>query len=78
MVTGYSILHSKGHGNSTHVVLEYLTQERSMEDIIQQSGGTFGTNEVMILSQLSLAAIPTSAIIFLDLVVDRPPTVGSV
>ena len=47
-----------------------------MEDIIKQSGGTFGTNEVMILSQLSLAAIPTSAIIFLDLVVDRPPTVG--
>ena len=44
-----------------------------MEDVIKRSGGTFGINEAMILSQLSLAAIPTAVIVFLDMVTRRPP-----
>ena len=46
-----------------------------MEDVIKRSGNTFGTNEAFILTQLSVAAVPTAAIIFLDIVTNQVPQV---
>ena len=45
-----------------------------MEDVIERSGYAFGTNEALMLSQLSLAAIPTAMVVFLELVtIEEPP-----
>ena len=46
-----------------------------MEDVIKRSGNTFGTNEAFILTQLSVAAVPTAAIIFLDIITNQMPQV---
>jgi len=55
--------------------LRMQSVSKKMEDVIKKSGGTFGNNEAMILSQLSLAAIPTAVIVFLDMVTRRSPQV---
>ena len=49
-----------------------------MEDVIKRSGNTFGTNEAIILSQLSLSAVPTAAIIFLDIITNELPEVRKI
>ena len=49
-----------------------------MDDVIRGAGYKFGTNELMILSQLSIAAAPTAAIIFLDVVTSDTPDVSAV
>ena len=46
-----------------------------MEDVIKRSGNTFGTNEAFILTQLSIAAVPTASIIFLDIITNQIPQV---
>ncbi|KAL5247023.1 hypothetical protein ACHWQZ_G019031 [Mnemiopsis leidyi] len=46
-----------------------------MEDVIKRSGNTFGTNEAFILTQLSVAAVPTAAIIFLDIITNQVPQI---
>ena len=46
-----------------------------MEDVIERSGYAFGTNEAIMLSQLSLAAIPTAMAVLLELVTIEKPEV---
>ena len=48
-----------------------------MEDVIKRSGNTFGTNEAFILTQLSIVAVPTAAIIFLDIITNELPEVST-
>ena len=47
-----------------------------MEDVIKQSGLVFGANDCFKLFALSLAAIPTSFVIFLELVTTEQPEVS--
>ena len=47
-----------------------------MDDVIKRVGHVFGANEFFMLFSLSLAAIPTSFVIFLEIVTTEEPEVS--